>query len=166
MNDPEERDYPTLEDEIFGTARLPDEDPAPPAAPPAPAARSSARPAARPAARPNVRFNARAAVGGVLRSRVSWDSKQPIGCREMGLTTAGFVTFVMIDSVMMYAPFRTKDAPNLTPQMITLLLLAFGLGGMMVWHIRGAWRPVGVGMMLAWVFLTLVSAGFLTGLNP
>jgi hypothetical protein len=88
------------------------------------------------------------------------------GCREIGLTTAGFVLFVSVDSIMMYAPFRMAGATSLLPQAITLVLLAFGLGSLMIWSIRGAWRPVGVGMMIGWVFMTLISAGFFTGLNP
>jgi hypothetical protein len=88
------------------------------------------------------------------------------GCREIGLTTTGFVIFVIVDSIMMYAPFRTHSSTNLLPQAITLVLLAFGLGALMIWHIRGACRPVGVGMMLGWVFMTLISAGYFTGLNP
>jgi hypothetical protein len=88
------------------------------------------------------------------------------GCREIGLTTTGFVIFVSVDSIMMYAPFRTHGSTSLLPQAITLLFLAFGLGALLVWNIRGAFRPVGVGMMLGWVFMTLISAGYFTGLNP
>ncbi|HEY7487476.1 MAG TPA: hypothetical protein VH912_23680 [Streptosporangiaceae bacterium] len=98
-----------------------------------------------------------------MRSAVGPDAP---GCREIGLTTTGFVIFVSVDSVMMYAPFRMSGGTSLLPQAITLLLLAFGLGALMVWSIRGAWRPVGVGMMLGWVFMTLISAGYFTGLNP
>jgi hypothetical protein len=53
--------------------------------------------------------------------------------------------------------------PSLLPQFVTLLLLAFGLGGLLVWQVGGRWRTFGIGMMLAWGFLTLVSVGFLTG---
>jgi hypothetical protein len=88
------------------------------------------------------------------------------GCRELGLTTTGFVIFVSVDSVMMYTPFRISGSTSLLPQAITLLFLAFGLGALLVWSIRGAWRPVGIGMMLGWVFMTLISAGYFTGLNP
>jgi hypothetical protein len=88
------------------------------------------------------------------------------GFREIGLTTTGFVIFMIVDSIMMYAPFRTHSSTNLLPQAITLALLAFGLGALMIWNIRGACRPIGVGMMLGWVFMTLISAGYFTGLNP
>jgi hypothetical protein len=88
------------------------------------------------------------------------------GCREVGLTTTGFVIFVIVDSIMMYAPFRTHSSTNLLPQAVTLALLAFGLGALLIWSIRGACRPIGVGMMLGWVFMTLISAGYFTGLNP
>jgi hypothetical protein len=88
------------------------------------------------------------------------------GCREIGLTTTGFAIFVTVDSIMMYTPFRTPGPTSLLPQAITLALLAFGLGALMIWSIRGAARPVGAGMMLGWVFMTLISAGYFTGLNP
>jgi Na+/glutamate symporter len=66
----------------------------------------------------------------------------------------------------MYAPFRTHGSTSLLPQAITLLFLAFGLGALLVWNIRGAFRPVGVGLMLGWIFMTLISVGYFTGLNP
>jgi hypothetical protein len=103
---------------------------------------------------------------GVLSARSGVRPAVAPGCREIGLTTTGFVIFVIVDSIMMYAPFRTHSSTNLLPQAITLALLAFGLGALMIWNIRGACRPVGVGMMLGWVFMTLISAGYLTGLNP
>jgi hypothetical protein len=88
------------------------------------------------------------------------------GCRDIGLTITGFVIFVSVDSVMMYTPFRISGSTSLLPQAITLLFLAFGLGALLVWNIRGAFRPVGIGLMLGWVFMTLISAGYFTGLNP
>ncbi|MBC6457110.1 hypothetical protein HKK72_04210 [Actinomadura sp. HBU206391] len=96
----------------------------------------------------------------------TWPTGDEPGCRDLAVMVAGFGTFILIDCVMMYAPFQMKEAPSLLPQLLTLLLLAFGLGGLLVWHVRGAWRPFGIGLMLGWVFMTLVSAGFLTGLNP
>ncbi|MFD0851902.1 hypothetical protein ACFQ07_06700, partial [Actinomadura adrarensis] len=85
---------------------------------------------------------------------------------DIGRATAGFLTFVFVDVVMMYAPLMTSDRPTPLPQMVALLLLAFGLGGLLAWKVRGAWRPFGLGMMLGWVFLTLVSLGLLTGVSP
>jgi hypothetical protein len=85
---------------------------------------------------------------------------------EIGRATAGFLTFVFVDAVMMSAPLMSSDRPSLLPQMVALLLLAFGLGGLLVWKVQGAWRPFGAGMMLGWVFLTLVSLGLLTGVSP
>jgi hypothetical protein len=102
----------------------------------------------------------------VPRPRPPWQNANGPGCRDLAVTIAGFGTFVLVDCVMMYAPFRMEETPSLLPQLLTLLLLAFGLGGLLVWHIRGGWRPFGVGLMLGWLFMTLVSAGFLTGLNP
>jgi hypothetical protein len=85
--------------------------------------------------------------------------------RDIGPAAGGFLTFVLVDAVMMYAPLMMSRRPSLLPQMVTLLVLAFGLGGLLVWKVRGTWRPFGIGMMLGWVFLTLVSVGFLTGLT-
>lgn len=73
--------------------------------------------------------------------------------------------FVFVDAVMMYAPLMMSRRPSLLPQFITLLVLAFGLGGLLVWKVGGRWRTFGIGMMLAWTFLTLVSVGFLTGVT-
>ncbi|MBC6466795.1 hypothetical protein HKK74_14970 [Actinomadura alba] len=106
------------------------------------------------------------ALEPVRRARPPWQNADGPGCRDLAATVAGFGTFILVDCVMMYAPLQMKETPSLLPQMLTLLLLAFGLGGLLVWQIRGAWRPFGVGMMLGWLFMTLISAGFLTGLNP
>ncbi len=83
--------------------------------------------------------------------------------RDVKALAAGFGVFVLVDLVMMWAPLMMSRRPSLLPQFITLLLLAFGLGGLLVWQVGGRWRTFGIGMMLAWGFLTLVSVGFLTG---
>ncbi|MFI0357783.1 hypothetical protein [Actinomadura sp. 9N407] len=85
--------------------------------------------------------------------------------RDLAPAVGGFLTFLFVDAVMMYAPLMMSRRPSLLPQMVTLLVLAFGLGGLLVVKVRGVWRPFGFGMMLGWVFLTLVSVGFLTGLT-
>jgi hypothetical protein len=141
MTDPGERDAPALVDELFGMApevEAPD------------ALDTSNTLGTVPAARR--RGRRRGAEG--------------LGCRDIALTTAGFAVFVLIDGMMMYTPFRMREEPSLLPQLFTLVLLAFGLGGLLVWQVRGIWRPFGIGLMLGWVFMTLISAGFLTGLNP
>jgi hypothetical protein len=84
----------------------------------------------------------------------------------IGRAAAGFLTFVFVDAVMMYAPLMMSRRPSLLPQAVALLVLAFGLGGLLVWRVQGAWRPFGIGMMLGWLFLTLVSLGLLTGVSP
>jgi hypothetical protein len=140
MTDPGERATPALADELFGTT---------PATTPVPETTKAVR---MPAAR---RRGRRARPGG-----------EGLGCREVALTTAGFLVFILIDALMMYTPFRMRDTPSLVPQLCTLVLLAFGLGGLLSWQVRGVWRPFGIGLMLGWVFMTLISAGYLTGLNP
>ncbi|MFA1540364.1 hypothetical protein [Actinomadura monticuli] len=85
--------------------------------------------------------------------------------RDVKALAAGFGVFVFVDVVMMWAPLMMSRRPSLLPQFITLLLLAFGLGGLLIWKVGGRWRTFGIGMMLAWGFLTLVSVGFLTGVT-
>ncbi|GAA4060167.1 MULTISPECIES: hypothetical protein [Actinomadura] len=126
---------PSLEDEIFAVASTVETD--------------------RPDDGPRIR----------VRSRPPWEWAQGLTRRDVGTTLAGFLTFVFVDLVMMYAPLMMSRRPSLLPQMITLLMLAFGLGGLLAWKVGGVWRQFGIGMMLAWVFLTLVSVGFLTGLT-
>ncbi|MEU8344435.1 hypothetical protein SAMN05443665_103663 [Actinomadura meyerae] len=85
--------------------------------------------------------------------------------RDVKALAAGFGVFLFVDLVMMWAPLMMSRRPSLLPQFVTLLLLAYGLGGLLVWRVGGRWRTFGIGMMLAWVFLTLVSVGFLTGVT-
>jgi hypothetical protein len=160
MTDPGERDAPTLVDELFGAAPVMD-DGRPPDVPDPPDPSD-------PSESPDVSMTlgtvpVRRRRGGRRHVR----DTEALGCRAVALTTAGFGVFVLIDAVMMYAPFRMGgDAPSLLPQLCTLALLAFGLGGLLIWQVRGVWRPFGIGLVLGWVFLSLISAGFLTGLNP
>ncbi|MFB4299747.1 hypothetical protein [Actinomadura sp. NTSP31] len=138
MADPQERDAPSLEDEIFAVAQSVQEEPEP--------------------AHPRLRLRSERALGIAERTR-------SLNGREVGAIAAGFGLFVFVDFVMMYAPLMTSRRPSLLPQFVTLLVLAFGLGGLLMWKVGGRWRPFGAGMMLAWVFLTLVSVGFLTGVS-
>ncbi|MGH3389510.1 MAG: hypothetical protein ACRDOO_11610 [Actinomadura sp.] len=149
MTDPGERDAPDLVDEIFGTASVPE--PREPTDSPD---------------TPDAWDGTLDTVPVRRRRRRRMPGAETLGCRDVALTTAGFAVFVLIDVVMMYTPFRMRDEPSLLPQLLTLVLLAFGLGGLLVWQVRGIWRPFGIGLMLGWVFATLISAGFLTGLNP
>ncbi|WP_019631703.1 hypothetical protein [Actinomadura atramentaria] len=91
--------------------------------------------------------------------------KLPPG-RDLWPAVAGAGTFLFVDLVVMWAPLMNSVRATMVPQMVVLLLVAFGVGGLLRWRVGGAWRPFGLGMMAAWVFLTLVSVGFLTGLGP
>ncbi|TQM72291.1 hypothetical protein FHX41_6088 [Actinomadura hallensis] len=137
MAEPQERDLPSLEDEIFAVAH---------------------RVEVEPAAQAHPRLPADKAQVFVERARAF------LG-RDVKALGAGFGTFLFVDAVMMWAPLMMSRRPSLMPQFITLLVLAFGLGGLLVVKVGGRWRTFGFGMMLAWGFLTLVSVGFLTGLT-
>lgn len=133
----QERDLPSLEDEIFAVAQSVEVEQAAHAQPRLPTDRAE-----------------------VLAERA-----RAFLSRDVKALTAGFAMFVFVDAVMMWAPLMMSRRPSLLPQFITLLVLAFGLGSLLVWKVGGRWRTFGVGMMLAWGFLTLVSVGFLTGVT-
>ncbi|GAA2622376.1 hypothetical protein SMC26_38560 [Actinomadura fulvescens] len=112
------------------------------------------------------RVEVESAKDSAPRIRLPWDKAPQLpGGRFTGIVAAGFGTFVLVDVIMMWAPLKMARRPSLLPQMVILLLLAFGLGSLLIWKVGGSWRAFGIGMMLAWVFLTLVSVGFLTGLT-
>lgn len=98
--------------------------------------------------------------------RISWQPPALPGCRDVGLGVAGAGTFFVVDAVMMWAPLTRGAGGTTLPQTITLIVLAFGLGGLLVWRVRGSLRPYGFGMMAGWAFFTLISAGYLTGVSP
>ncbi|TDB80069.1 hypothetical protein E1264_34620 [Actinomadura sp. KC216] len=135
MAEPQERDLPSLEDELFGVAHDVEVEQAVPA---------------------------RLAPD---RAQLLAERARAFLRRDVKALASGFGAFLLVDAVMMYAPLMTSRRPSLLPQFITLLVLAFGLGGLLVWKVGGRWRTFGHGMMLAWVFLTLVSVGFLTGVT-
>ncbi|MFI0486377.1 hypothetical protein [Actinomadura sp. 9N215] len=135
MAEPQERDHPSLEDEIFAVAH-------------------------------NVEVEQGAHTRlEPDRAQVFMERARAFLGRDVKALATGFGMFLLVDAVMMYAPLMTSRRPSLLPQFITLLMLAFGLGGLLVWKVGGRWRTFGYGMMLAWVFLTLVSVGFLTGVT-
>jgi hypothetical protein len=98
--------------------------------------------------------------------RIVWQPRELPGCRDLALMACGVITFALVDVVLMWAPLTRPAASATFPQVLILALLAFGLGGLLAWHVRGACRPYGFGLMIGWLFLTLLSAGYLTGVNP
>jgi hypothetical protein len=98
--------------------------------------------------------------------RIVWQPRELPGCRDLAISAFGIATFALVDAIMMWAPLTTTASSSPAPQALILLLLAFGLGSLLAWHVRGACRPYGFGLMMGWLALTLLSAGYLTGVNP
>lgn len=92
-----------------------------------------------------------------------------LGMREIIAVGAGLGTFIIIDAVMMYSALQSSIAhggsSSLLAQAVSLLVLAFGLGGFLAWRMTGLVRLYGIGLMCGWTFLTLFSLGFCTGLS-
>ena len=95
--------------------------------------------------------------------------RPPLGMREITAVGSGLGTFILVDAIMMYSAFEmerhARQGPQPVAQALSLLLLAFGLGGFLAWKMTGFMRLYGVGLMCGWTFLTLFSLGFCTGLN-
>ncbi|MEV0661819.1 hypothetical protein ACIBI3_04460 [Actinomadura luteofluorescens] len=137
MAEPQERDLPSLEDEIFAVAH-------------------------------SVEVEQGAHAQPLLqteRAQVAAERARAFLGRDVKALAAGMAAFVFVDAVMMYPPLMMSRRPSLLPQFVTLLVLAFGLGGLLAWKVGGRWRTFGFGMMLAWGLLTLLSVGFLTGVT-
>lgn len=89
---------------------------------------------------------------------------EPPGWRERMLGGLGFITYTLVNLVVMWVPLHGGDA-NTVAQALVLVLLAFGLGSLLAWLVGGYWRPFGFGMIGGWLTLTLFSLGYATGLS-
>jgi hypothetical protein len=99
--------------------------------------------------------------------RIRWQPPATLpGCRDLGTAGAGAATFCLVDVVMMWAPLIQGKGHSSLPETITLLFLAFGLGALLVWQVGGSWRSYGIGLMVGWGAMTLLSAGYMTGVGP
>jgi hypothetical protein len=102
---------------------------------------------------------------------VETDQKRrpPLGMREITAVGSGLGTFILVDAIMMYSAFERnvmhRQDLNLVAQALSLVLLAFGLGGFLAYKMTGFMRLYGVGLMCGWTFLTLFSLGFCTGIS-
>ncbi|GAB3654845.1 hypothetical protein GCM10027589_13760 [Actinocorallia lasiicapitis] len=76
----------------------------------------------------------------------------------------GFAVYAIINVFVMWVPLH-DDRVSAVPQAVVLLAVAFGLGSLLAWHVRGFWRPFGFGMMAGWLALTAFTVGYATGLS-
>ncbi|ROO90644.1 hypothetical protein EDD29_8378 [Actinocorallia herbida] len=84
--------------------------------------------------------------------------------RDWVLGGCGALLFALIDLIVMWAPLRDRDVTS-SAQSVVLIVVAFGIGTVMVKLVGHSFRAIGFGMMAAWIALTLFSLGFATGLN-
>ena len=102
---------------------------------------------------------------------VDTDEKRrpPLGMREITAVGSGLGTFILVDAIMMYSAFERnvmhRQDLDLVAQALSLVVLAFGLGGFLAYKMTGFIRLYGVGLMCGWTFMTLFSLGFCTGVN-
>ncbi|MBA2891624.1 hypothetical protein [Nonomuraea soli] len=80
---------------------------------------------------------------------------------------AGFALFILVNIATALAVLAS--ASTRTPVLIAAVFLAlFGLvGGLVLILLRRPWtKGLGMGLMIGWALVSIVSAGWCTGLNP
>jgi hypothetical protein len=145
MTDPDNKEVPTLEDELLESIG------------------TSESAAAAEAGRPPAWLPAWLFGGQALQP--PWEDGQAPDWWDIATMTAGFGAFLLFDAIVMYAPLRMTDPPSTLPQAIALFLIALGLGGGLIRFGEGRWRTFGLGLAGGWVLVTLLSAGLFTGLR-
>ncbi|MFC4063029.1 hypothetical protein ACFOWE_32520 [Planomonospora corallina] len=84
----------------------------------------------------------------------------------IGLAFVGFLAFVVINLVVGIAAVSTESAAGIGTGAVFLALIAFG-GGIWLTRRPEPWaKGLGIGLMAGWALVSIVSAGFCTGLNP
>ncbi|MFI6484903.1 hypothetical protein ACIBH1_43775 [Nonomuraea sp. NPDC050663] len=80
---------------------------------------------------------------------------------------AGFALFILINIATAVAVLAS--ASSKTPVLIATILLALVAlaGGLTLILLRRPWtKGLGMGLMIGWALVSIVSAGWCTGLNP
>ncbi|WP_206184884.1 hypothetical protein [Thermoactinospora rubra] len=88
----------------------------------------------------------------------------------VGTAFAGFALFLMLNFIVGLAAFTMGgEASSSAPVVAGAVLLALiGIGGgLVLLFLRRPWaKGLGLGLMIGWAFMSIVTAGFCTGLNP
>lgn len=78
----------------------------------------------------------------------------------------GVFGYMVVNVVAGYAAVATESSVGVGIAAVFLAIFAFGLGLTLVF-MRKPWsRGLGMGLMIGWALVSIVSAGFCTGLNP
>jgi hypothetical protein len=84
----------------------------------------------------------------------------------VGLAVAGFFAYIMINFVVVIVVLMLASPASLVAGTVFLAVLALG-GGVTLLLLRRPWaKGLGLGLMIGWGLVSIVTAGFCTGLNP
>jgi len=84
----------------------------------------------------------------------------------VGLAFAGLFGYVIVNVVVGFIAVATGSSVGVGIAAAFLAVFAFGLGLTLVF-MRKPWsQGLGMGLMIGWALVSIVSAGFCTGLNP
>jgi hypothetical protein len=85
---------------------------------------------------------------------------------------AGFAIFVILNLVAFFATLGAADAAGSNQELVVgigaalLAGTALGGGGLLI-ALRKPWaKGLGLGLMIGWALISIVSVGFCTGINP
>lgn len=85
------------------------------------------------------------------------------GCLMGG---AGVVAFAVLNVLIGFAALSTSEEAAILFGALMLGAAAFGGGGLMIAVGRRQLKAFGIGLMIGWALLSVISAGYCTGLNP
>ncbi len=84
----------------------------------------------------------------------------------VGLAFVGVFGYIVVNVVVGFVAIATESSVGVGIAAAVLALFAIGLGLTLVF-MRKPWsKGLGLGLMIGWALVSVVSAGFCTGLNP
>ena len=88
---------------------------------------------------------------------------------SVGMTFLGIFLYFTLNLVVGFAAIATADANGHASLIVgasALALIAFGGGGALLATKNATVKGLGLGLMIGWAVLSVISVGFCTGLNP
>ncbi|KAA0110358.1 hypothetical protein CIW47_08425 [Mycolicibacterium sp. P1-5] len=88
---------------------------------------------------------------------------------SVGMVFLGAFLYMPLNFVIGFAVLTLSEGRGhgaLVAGAVVLALIAFGGGGVLLATSAASGKGIGLGLMIGWAVLTVVSVGFCTGINP